>query len=226
MTVTVSGTVFNGVRWAAESGDDPLGVSADNMVLTERNLRVRRVTEEALDGVDEDLAHRVSESLARRLSGTKTIGNPQGLMPIDPLFAQLVAHVGVDPLVATWLAIKSGIVDLDDEDTGYLLGRVDGTCHGGDHTTRGSIALKRDGRTFWHQQGHLVLPGRHPDSVSDALVGGPLTRLLSHPVLDSWNLTIVSVDTDDGGVTTVTTDHRARSATMAELLAAAPDGCR
>lgn len=217
--ITVSDSVIRVVIDRAMVGDDPLGVGRDEV---DRSARARALVEAALDGLDHDTAVMVGEETVRNLSGRRrTIGNPRGLMPMDPVCAAIMQRLNIDPLTVTWLAVLMGVVDVNDED-GSLVARADGGLPPDDTATRGSASMG-DG-DFWIQSGRLDVHGL-PDTVSALCAGRTLRSIVSHPVLDTVDLTIVEVETWDG-VTTLVTDHKPRPVTIAELIAMGPCGCR
>ena len=217
--ITVSDTVIRVVADRASAGDDPLGLGHEEL---DRSMRARSLVEAALDGMDRDTADRVAADMVHNLADRRrTIGNPQGLMPIDPLCAAIMQHLDIDPLAATWLSVLMGVVDIDDED-GVLVARTDGGLPPGDTGSRGSASVGDGG--FWIQSGRLDVRGL-PDTVTGLCAGRTLRSVVGHPVLDAYDLSIVEVEEWDG-VTTLVTDHRPRPATIRELLALGPCGCR
>jgi hypothetical protein len=216
--ITIADSVVRVLMDRATAGDDPLEIGHDPV---DRAGRARGLVEEALDGMDIATAMRVGALMTRELSDRRrTIGNPQGLIPIDPLCAHVMAHLGIDPLTASWLSVMVGTVDLDDED-GVLVARTD-NLPPAEESGRGSASVGDGG--FWLQHGRLDIHGL-PDTVAALCEGRPLREVVSHPVLDTRPLVITAIEQWDG-VTTLVTDHRARPATIDELIAIAPFGCR
>ena len=216
--ITVSDAVVRAVMDRASTGDDPLGIGG---IPLDRASRARGLVEDALDGMDAPTAELVGRSMVRDLRDRRrTIGNPQGLVPMDPVCAAVMAHLGIDPMAAAWLTTLFGTVDLDDED-GVLVARSD-NLPPEQESGRGSASIGKGG--FWLQHGRLDVHGI-PDTVATLCPGRPLREVVSHPVLDMHALSIVEVEQWEG-VTTLVTDHRARPATVDELVALAPHGCR
>jgi hypothetical protein len=217
--ITISDTVVRVVVDITAMGIDPLGIGPDPL---DRSVRARGLVEDALDGMDQATARRVADALVADLADRRrTIGNPSGLVPMDPLCARMLHHLDIDPLAAAWLGVVIGTVDLDDEN-GVLVARTDGGVPPWEDAGRASAAAGNG--AFWLQTGRLDVPAL-PDTISGLCRGRALRDVVSHPVLDGHPLRIVDVEHWDG-VDTLVTDHRARPATIDELIALGPCGCR
>lgn len=136
-------------------------------------------------------------------------------VPIDPLFAALLAHEGIDPLVAVWLSLQAGILDISDSTTGFQIAKVMGANPPDHADNRSEIVLKE---CAWTQKGILYAPAL-PETVTDLIVGRPLREVVSHPALDRFDLTIVRTDQRED-VIHIHTDHVPRAADVDDLVAA------
>jgi hypothetical protein len=215
--ITVSDVVVLRTSRMVERGIDPLGIGLKH---DEQLKRARSVIERSIAGVDDATRERLVNVVRDQLARTRTIGNPQGVMPLDPIAAQCLAHRGVDPLVAVHLALDIGMVAFDDLKTGYQAASVDGTSPADQASTEMNL-----GDASWTQRSNwgtvrLIVARRVLPDTMHALVGGrPLRELVSHPVLDRYDLSIVDIDVREI-VIHLHTDHRPRPATMDQVIAA------
>ena len=219
--IAISDVAITRAIHAANRGEDPLGIGDDPL---DRRLRAKVLCEESLDGVDGACARRLGEAIATKLANGRMGGNPHGVMPVDALMARMMAAAGIDPLPAVWIALQSGLLELDDETTGRIGGKLDATCAADDPTNASMCVIGR--RSIWTQMGSLVVRDL-PETLAMAAAGRRLRDVASHGVLDAAPLTIVAVDAlGEGHGHGIRTDHAVRPASIDELVAAAPHGCR
>lgn len=215
--ITVSDVAVLRTSRMVERGIDPLGIGLEH---DEQLKRARAVVERSIAGVDDATRERLVEAVQGQLARTRTIGNPRGVMPLDPIAAQCLAHRGVDPLVAVHLALDIGMVAFDDEKTGHQAASVDGTSpadQAGTEMTVGDASWTQ--RSNWETVRLIVARSVLPSTMHAIVEGRPLRELVSHPVLDRHDLAIVAIDEREI-VIHLHTDHRPRPATMDQLVAA------
>jgi len=216
--ITIAHTVVLRINRLAERGDNPLGISLKG---DDGLPEARDTLEKALLGVDAATAAAVATSIAVRLSNTRTIGNPRGGMPVDTLIAALMAHRGIDPLVATWTALEIGVLALDDTTTGLQAASIDGTT-----PCLPSIASLTEvtlGEHVWQQRGRLLTTARIPHTIQGHCQGRQLRDVVSHPVLDQWDLPIEKIREHDSH-TALNVTQRMRAATVEDLVSAMTRG--
>lgn len=209
------------VSRAVERGEDPLGVGlADDPDLK----RVTALVSRAAEGVDDETASRVAAAVTSRLSSTRTIGNPGGIMPMDPLFALALAHQGIDPLVATWLSLLVGIVEYDDLSTGYRAASIDGTSPARQSSSEVLLGEARPGDVVLTHSSddalRLCMPnGRLPETTLTLVEGMRMGEVFAHPAFEDGDVRIARVEQRDLGIH-LHTDHLPRPATVDQLAAA------
>lgn len=195
-------TTIETISDMAQHADDPLRLREH----ADRN-HDEQVVLDALRGVDADTAARVAVSLRRLMAG-------KGALPTDRLFCELIRHHDMDPLIAVWLAVANGAVDIvnnDDMVTGISFqsskdletGQADDTIW-----IRGDVLWQRGGRMSIYDI---------PDTLAAAMPGRRLDEIVSHPVLDRYGLTVRGVATF-GARTTLTTDHARPPVSIDDLV--------
>jgi len=180
----------------AHAGDDPFRLMPvarptpdGRTILTD----ARAMLLDALKGVDGATRSRAACSL-RAMMGDSSLGRTDRTSDVDAVLASLVAHLGVDPLVAAWLARCS---------TGDVLDiqRPDGT------TAPLSVQVHRTfaavGATMFHfaphctwHSGGMVHASALPDTLLVCSTGLPLREIVSHPALDGHALTVEEATID------------------------------
>lgn len=207
----------------ARRGDDPLKLAGH---LKKGNTGdAWTIVHAALDGVDAETAVRLAASLDAILSGrTPAVreDKPPPPMPINRLYAQMIQHLDVDPLVATWLGVVAYAIDLGEDTTDGIVFTIETGHELWEETNYTKLWL--DDLTTWAGRGEITLVGV-PDTIAIAAVSRPLSTLVSHPVLDLHDLTITDVDITPVG-TTFTVAVSREPVTSAELVALGPCGCR
>lgn len=166
--------------------ENPLGLdTADPYGVGEMNAEdcIKR----ALQGMAPALATEVARSLDRYVRQERD----DLTTDIDPLTAELLAHLGVDPLAVAWLsAVCCGIIVHDDAIMSQVC-EIDGQMRPDMPLCDTSVTIGED--SWWKSKGTLmVFPGPH--SALTASVGRKLSALVSHPVLDRHDLVIHAVD--------------------------------
>lgn len=160
------------------AGRDPLGLTGRPDLPCTNDIVVGR----SLSGVDEATRDRLVAALAER--GMTTLSS------IDELTARMIAHAGIDPLVATWLAaISFESAEVQDGD-GATLAVVDLASA---YDDPGSLNRVEIGAGIaWFSNGILAM-ACVPETLVQVLTGGPLTALVTHPVLDSHPFVIDAI---------------------------------
>lgn len=212
--ITLSGSDLTRLRTAVQQGDDPLGL-AD--LASDMRHGFAPAVKAAFRRVDDGMAAPLAESVAKRLASCRTIGNPGGLMPIDPLTATILAEMGIDPLLCAWVGLVAGCVDLDDDENGRIAATIDGTSPASSQDNWTTCTLHRT--MIWAPR-EITLTETLPHTVLSAVEGLPLAAVLSHPALDRHALTILSSEVDERGSTVVRTNHSPVPASTADLVAA------
>lgn len=210
-----AGVANAAIRYAGK-GHDPLQVGP---LFCQYGSDSIREIDERLQGVRGDMAKAVATEIGRHLEELTTFSNPDKAVTIDPLFARLLAHEGVDPLVVCLLALQCGRLEVDDTVSGYRRALVFGSTPPADPANGTEILLGLN--TVWTQKGTMYLPPNLPDTVAVLLEGRPLRDVVSHPVLDTVPLTITSTD-HRGSVIHIHTDFAPVCATVEELYRAMP----
>lgn len=181
----------------------------------------RTMVEEALDGVSMDVAAAMARDI-RNGAATRGMTEQAWLkrLPLDVIGAETFAHTGIDPLVATWIACHVGAFHLKDEDdemVAYVSGDNADQSVG---TTRVRIAE----RAMWARC-ELWSDDILPEVVQAAAMGRHLSEVASHPVLDRHPLRVIRMIVDVR-MTIIITDHQPVAASVEQLVACAPRGCR
>jgi len=189
----------------AEGGLDPLGVTTGTVTDVQLHLL------DLLRGVDDAVADAISACLPTIMKDRRT-GEPRAGTDIDTVFARLVAHMGIDPLVVCWIARCNGAGTFSLGDAAIQL---DTWSDLGDH--HGSRVAFTEGAT-WHDDGSVVV-ARLPATVMASCVGRPLADIVSHPVLDELGLVVKRAveDKGPGARTRLRTDHVPAFTTMDAL---------
>lgn len=209
------------VRQQARAGDDPLrvvqgrrGTSLGRVPSqTDRgdwpgdwdvNPRapgpIAKAVEAALLGMDDATRARISRSL-NTLMGDASLGPAGDPSDVDAVLARLIAHLGVDPLMAAWLArVSSGSVVAVNHPSGFASPLALITLGMGN-------AFEFHRHLYWQPNGIVSIRMRSdldadgfdhiPESVAAAAVGRPLSALISHPVFDALDCSITFVERDD-----------------------------
>lgn len=205
------------VRLQARRGEDPLRILKDRRqpgfgmgtMQTVRgdwtaDPRARNPIADAVDaglrGLDDAARARVSRSLCT-LMGDVSLGPIGQPSDMDAVLARLLAHLGVDPLMAAWLTrVASGAVVNVDHPCGFVSPFA--------FLTQGmGSAFEFHRHLYWQPDGIVTIRMRSqlntdgfeqiPESVAAAAVGRPLSELLSHPVFDALGSTIAFVERND-----------------------------
>jgi len=160
------------------AGRDPLDLASRSDLPCSNDIVVGR----SLSGVHETTRERLVAALAER--GMTTLAS------VDELTARMIAHAGVDPLVATWLAsISFDSAEVQNGD-GVALVVVDLASAYDDPGSLNRVEIGAD--TAWFSKGMLTMPCV-PETLVQVLTGGPLTALVTHPVLDSHPFVIDAI---------------------------------
>lgn len=131
---------------------------------------------------------------------------------LDVIGARLMAHVGIDPLVLTWISTVTRshcpLFDRDDDQAAEVGTRTIGV----DSET--SVAI--GARTVWDCTGRIIVKGL-PDTVLATAPGRRLSHVLSHPLLDPLEITITGVDVRETGWIALDIDVELEPVTTDEL---------
>lgn len=205
------------VRLQARRGQDPLRILKDRRepgfgMGTMQTVRgdwiadprapspIAAAVEAGLRGLDDATRARVSRSLFM-LMGDVSLGPVGRHSDMDAVLARLLAHLGVDPLMAAWLArVASGAVVSVNHPSGFASPLA--------LLTQGmGSAFEFHRHIHWQPDGIVTLRMRSemnseglgdiPDTVAAVAVGQPLSALISHPVLDALAPTIAFIERDD-----------------------------
>lgn len=203
-------TVLAAVR-AADRGHDPLHIGPLHYAEGDEQ---KKAIERRLAGVDENMAGDLRYEVEYQLEA-----NPKKSIPIDPLLAELLAYVGIDPLVAVWLALQTGSLEIEDETTRWQMAKINSTSGCGTYANDTQIVI---GKTSWDQNGRMYTDAIPVTSMVEAK-GRMLRDVVSHPVLDREPMIIKDLSLRGDGpykTTRIDTDHEARSATVDQLVLA------
>lgn len=189
MNFTVSDDVVWSVVELADRDENPLGID-DPM----RNQdAVDEAVKHALTGVDAATAARMAASLQRLLDA-----RPDPTCDIDMITAELLAHLGVDPLTVAWLSAASRCISVQDDDDMDTVIDIDSDLRPHECATQCSTTTTL-GATTWWKAGGVLLVKDLPGTVVANAVGRPLREILSHPVLDRHDLVVATADLERGG---------------------------
>lgn len=210
MTPHVSDDVVRRVIELADQDENPLGI--DDPVVRGADA-MERAVHAALRGMDADTASRVARALERLLSA-----RADPTCDIDEITALLLAHSGIDPLAVAWLSAACGGVEvLDDDDMDATI-TVDADIR--PHESILCETTTRIGDHAWWKAGGVLMLMDVPASTVTAAAGRPLRQILSHPVLDCYDITVATVDIQRDGIPSELECHiPARPATPAWLAA-------
>jgi hypothetical protein len=205
-------------------GTDPFGLTP---VQLSNDGHVVGVVNRAAHGLDASTAARIAAHLASMRADEASHADERHLRTdggsLDRLSAELLAHLGVDPLIVDWAAWISLGLSLQHDHAnmgGYVC--VD-TPPGGEGTTTN---LHMSPGVLWHGEGSIAIEGASlPDTVSAACAGMPLRRVFTHPVFDRHDLTIREVSHVNDHLWLVL-DADMRALTPEQLIAIAPHGVR
>ena len=172
------------VAAAARDGEDPLGIGGDAGVNDRDHVAV---IDAAIEGLDDERAKAVCRALRVRYADKMQIDgyDPDAdddtalrqASAIDRIASLVMAHMGIEPLMAAWLS---------------EINRGDFVLHGDDRridvkvTIRGtSVSLGKD--VQWRTGGSIEIPqlAGAPDTIMGVLEAGRFRDLVSHPVLDA-----------------------------------------
>lgn len=161
--------VAHEIRRMADHGANPLGLEDACDTPAETELRDDAVIQDALRGLSPERAAMLHATLPYHLTNRD--------MPIGSVFAGLIASVGIDPLVLTWLALAVRQI--------VILQGMNRICTltndaWDDARNISSIDL---GELHWFQNGEFMASGL-PDTVLADCVGRRLGEIVHHPLLD------------------------------------------
>lgn len=106
---------------------------------------------------------------------------------VDCLTAKMMRGHGIRPAAACALAIKiGGGIRIQDYHDQKFLAYVDELASASDPSSLTAVRLADDVR--WNQPGNIQIP-IFPETVMSQIIDRPLTKLISHPLLDPLNLT-------------------------------------
>ena len=140
----------------------------------------------AITGADDDTIHRIAIALRARKLDT--------IAGLDQLTARLIAWKGIDPLVLAWLAAVSAELGAVRDMAGETVATVDLASSYEDAGSLNHVEISEG--VAWFSAGLLAM-APIPDALATAVIGKPLTTLLSHPVLDAHPFVITDIDTDE-----------------------------
>lgn len=181
----------------------------------------RTLVEEALDGVGMEVAAAMARAIQNG-AAKRGMAEPAWLarLPFDVIGAETFAHTGIDPLVATWLACHVGAYHLMDEDDRMV------AYVSGDNADQaiGTTRVRISERAQWTRC-ELWSDDILPETMQAAATGRLLSDIASHPALDRHRLRINRIIVDVQ-TTVIITDHQPVTATLDQLIACGPRGCR
>jgi hypothetical protein len=131
---------------------------------------------------------------------------------LDAIGARLMAHVGIDPLVLTWISnVTRSHCPMSDRGDGQVA-EVGTRAIGEDSET--SVALDDD--SLWDCTGGVFVRSM-PETVMVSAIGRPLADVLSHPVLDPLGMTISGIEVEPSGWISIQVDAKLEPVTTDEL---------
>lgn len=199
--------------------DDPfdLAILAKDMGLTHEDAEFLEEAQDRISAViaGEDDQFRIVIARALRSAG---------ILAMDRITAELAAHVGCDPATACMLAPLLNLnLSIDDQATDEMIVFVDGNYKPDEEGTITSIWLGED--IAWHANGGIAL--HIQETILHGAVGRQLKEIISHPVLDRYDLKVVSIDTDSTGRPVFRVEsgdgHFRRPLEVDEILAIRPE---
>lgn len=200
--------VHQALDWSREN-HDPAGIvdelADDEIAAAAETLMAH------LGGAPSDVAARMERHLFDDPCNT----THQGFGTVDRLDvigARLMAHVGIDPLVLTWISnVTRSHCTLFDRADNHAA-EVGTQAIGGESET--SVGL--DGSTVWDCTG-CILVRSLPETVMASAAGRPLVDILSHPVLDPLALTMTGTEVEHSGWISIHVDAKLEPVTTDEL---------
>lgn len=188
MNPTVSDAVVWRVIELADQDENPLGVEEP----MKRQDAVDEAVRYALTGVDLPTAMRMSISLQRLLNA-----RADPTCDIDMITAELLVHLGIDPLTVAWLSAACDGFHIHDEDGFDTIIDTDAVIRPHESAQQCSTNTTLS-ETVWWKAGGIMLVSDLPASALTNAVGRPLREVVSHPVLDRHDLRISDVDLQQG----------------------------
>lgn len=190
MTPYVTDDVVLRVIELADMDENPLDI--DDPVVRGSDA-METAVQAALTGLDASAADRVEQALTRLLSA-----RTDPTCDIDMITAALLVHEGVDPLTVAWLSAACNGLEVTDDDDMDTIISVDADIR--PHESMLCETVTRIGDHAWWKAGGVLMLNDMPDTTITAASGRKLRDILSHPVLDTYDITVENVEPERDGV--------------------------
>ena len=209
--IKIRRAIADNLRRSAQNGDDPLKIGR---IYCESLDEVISVLENRIMGVSQTMAEDVADAIKYECC------DPKKSIPMDPLYALLLSHIGIDPIVATWMAMKSGLVEIYDKNNRYCTVSIDGKKPADTGVNHTSIMIGN--KTEWMQYG-VIFTTQLPQTATHNIEGRLLRDVISHPVLDKHPIIILGAENENEDGCKLITDFCPVCATSQELVKAIAD---